>query len=114
VHSDDEDERIRKYDNSRNGGTARMYYHQTDDMHLYMDPYPLSENVFLVAHNPDKSWNDMRAYGLYPHEKRQWHQPHCRAYHRSPVDQQLCLWNPRLEEETEEIEPRRRNDEHVF
>jgi hypothetical protein len=30
---DDEDERVANYDNSRNGGTARMYYHQTDDMH---------------------------------------------------------------------------------
>ena len=29
----DEDARIAKYDNSRNGDTARMYYHQTDDMH---------------------------------------------------------------------------------
>jgi len=30
---DDEEARIAKYDNSANGGTARMYYHQTDDMH---------------------------------------------------------------------------------
>ena len=30
---DDEDARIKKYDNSSNGNTARMYYHQTDDMH---------------------------------------------------------------------------------
>ncbi len=30
---DDEEARIRKYDNHKNGGTARMYYHQTDDMH---------------------------------------------------------------------------------
>ena len=29
----DEADRIKKYDNSQNGGTARMYYHQTDDMH---------------------------------------------------------------------------------
>ncbi|MHC4518525.1 MAG: TolB family protein, partial [Planctomycetota bacterium] len=29
----DEQERIRKYDNHQNGGTARMYFHQTDDMH---------------------------------------------------------------------------------
>jgi len=32
---------------------------------LYMDPYPLSDKVFLVSHNPDKRWNDKRAYGLY-------------------------------------------------
>jgi len=30
---DDEQARIKKYDNSFLGGTARMYYHQTDDMH---------------------------------------------------------------------------------
>ncbi len=30
---DDEAARIKKYDNHQNGGTARMYYHQTDDMH---------------------------------------------------------------------------------
>jgi len=32
---------------------------------VYMDPYPLSEKFFLVSHNPDKPWNDVRAYGLY-------------------------------------------------
>ena len=32
---------------------------------LYMDPFPLSGKFFLVAHNPDKRWNDPRAYGLY-------------------------------------------------
>jgi len=32
---------------------------------LYMDPYPLSDKFFMVAHNPDKIWNDVRAYGLY-------------------------------------------------
>ncbi len=32
---------------------------------LYMDPYPLSAEFFLVAHNPDKPWKDVRAYGLY-------------------------------------------------
>ncbi|HIJ70191.1 MAG TPA: hypothetical protein HPP87_02365 [Planctomycetes bacterium] len=32
---------------------------------LYMDPLPLSEKFFLVSHNPDKVWNDVRAYGLY-------------------------------------------------
>jgi len=32
---------------------------------LYMDPYPLSENDYLVAHNPDKHWKDPTAYGLY-------------------------------------------------
>ncbi|MDP6523269.1 MAG: hypothetical protein QGH15_03515 [Kiritimatiellia bacterium] len=32
---------------------------------LYMDPYPLTENDYLVSHNPDKKWNDPTAYGLY-------------------------------------------------
>jgi hypothetical protein len=38
---------------------------KTDGGPLYMDPYPLSEKFFLVSHNPDKVWNDVRAYGLY-------------------------------------------------
>jgi hypothetical protein len=32
---------------------------------LYMDPYPVSEKFYLVSYNPDKMWNDVRAYGLY-------------------------------------------------
>lgn len=32
---------------------------------LYMDPFPLSEQLFLVAHNPDRPWDDPTAYGLY-------------------------------------------------
>jgi hypothetical protein len=32
---------------------------------LYMDPYPLSPELYLVSHNPDKRWNDTSAYGLY-------------------------------------------------
>jgi len=32
---------------------------------LYMDPYPISEEWFLIAHNPDRPWNDTKAYGLY-------------------------------------------------
>lgn len=32
---------------------------------LYMDPYPLSEDDYLVAHNPDRPWSDPTAYGLY-------------------------------------------------
>ncbi|MCP4455588.1 MAG: LamG domain-containing protein, partial [Planctomycetes bacterium] len=30
---------------------------------LYMDPYPLSDSLFMVAHNPDKPWDDPKAYG---------------------------------------------------
>ena len=32
---------------------------------LYMDPFPLSEHEFLVAHNPDRKWDDPSAYGIY-------------------------------------------------
>jgi hypothetical protein len=32
---------------------------------LYMDPLPLSEKFYLVSYNPDKLWNDTKAYGLY-------------------------------------------------
>jgi len=32
---------------------------------LYMDPYPLNKTEFLVAHNPDRRWDDPVAYGLY-------------------------------------------------
>ena len=32
---------------------------------LYMDPFPLSRDVFLVAHNRDRPWDDPVAYGLY-------------------------------------------------
>ena len=34
---------------------------------LYMDPYPLDENTFLVAckFNPEDEWSDKKAYGLY-------------------------------------------------
>jgi len=38
---------------------------QTSSGPIYMDPYPLSDKFFLVSHNPDKEWNDVRAYGLY-------------------------------------------------
>ena len=38
---------------------------RTDFGPLYMDPFPLSEKFYLVSHNPDKKWNDVRAYGLY-------------------------------------------------
>jgi hypothetical protein len=32
---------------------------------LYMDPYPLSPECFLVSFNPRESWNVENAYGLY-------------------------------------------------
>ncbi|NOX57073.1 MAG: hypothetical protein GXP27_22090, partial [Planctomycetes bacterium] len=32
---------------------------------FYADPYPLSEEFFLVSCNPDKRYNDQTAYGIY-------------------------------------------------
>ncbi len=37
----------------------------TDRGPLYMDPYPLSGSHFLVAFNPQDTWNVINAYGLY-------------------------------------------------
>jgi hypothetical protein len=54
---------------------------------LYMDPYPLSEDLFLVAHNPDKQWDDPRAYGLYLINASGVHQ----AIH---VDPEISCWQP--------------------
>lgn len=31
---------------------------------FYMDPYPLSENFYLVTHNPDREWSDVAGYAL--------------------------------------------------
>ncbi|MHC4171198.1 MAG: HzsA-related protein, partial [Planctomycetota bacterium] len=54
---------------------------------LYMDPYPLSEDLFLVAHNPDKQWDDPSAYGLYLINATGVHQ----AIH---VDPEISCWQP--------------------
>jgi hypothetical protein len=32
---------------------------------LYIDPFPLSEKLFLVSHNLDSEWNDYDAWDLY-------------------------------------------------
>ncbi|MHC4638350.1 MAG: HzsA-related protein [Planctomycetota bacterium] len=32
---------------------------------LFMDPYPLSEKLFLATYNPDKYWKTKNAYSLY-------------------------------------------------
>lgn len=43
---------------------------------LFKDPYPLSENLFLVAHKPDGPvWSDPAAYGLYLLDERGRTQP---------------------------------------
>ncbi len=54
---------------------------------LYMDPYPLAEDLFLVAHNPDKDWDDPRAYGLYLINDAGVHQP-------LHVDPEISCWQP--------------------
>ena len=54
---------------------------------LYMDPHPLSENLFLVAHNPDKKWDDPKAYGLYLLNTTGVHQ----TIH---VDPEISCWQP--------------------
>ena len=38
---------------------------QTDAGPVYCDPYPLSDKMFLVAHNPSSYFNDKTAWGLY-------------------------------------------------
>ena len=32
---------------------------------FFCDPFPLSENFFLVSYNPDKRYNDVNGYGIY-------------------------------------------------
>jgi len=54
---------------------------------LYMDPYPLSREVFLVSHNPDKPWNDPKAYGLCLLTESGAHQ----WVHRDPA---ISCWEP--------------------
>ncbi|NQV33519.1 MAG: hypothetical protein HQ515_12575, partial [Phycisphaeraceae bacterium] len=54
---------------------------------LYMDPYPLSDSLFMVAHNPDKPWDDPKAYGLYLiNEEGQHQQVH--------VEPETSCWQP--------------------
>jgi len=54
---------------------------------LYMDPYPLNDKMYLVAHNPDKRWNDVRAYGLYLIDEAGNHQLIYR-------DEEFSCWQP--------------------
>jgi len=48
------------FHHNRNGQWVR-----DDKGPLFADPYPLSDKFFLVAHNPDRDWKDVSAYGLY-------------------------------------------------
>lgn len=54
---------------------------------LYMDPYPLSKSLFVVAHNPDKRWNDPNAYGLYSLNNSGLHE----LIHKEP---EISCWQP--------------------
>jgi len=54
---------------------------------LYMDPYPLSKSIYLVAYNPDKPWSDPTAYGLYLLSESGLHEP----IHREP---ETSCWQP--------------------
>jgi hypothetical protein len=54
---------------------------------LYMDPFPLSADRYLVAHNPDQEWDAPRAYGLYLIERNGRHTP----IHRDPA---TSCWQP--------------------
>jgi hypothetical protein len=54
---------------------------------LYMDPFPLADDLFLVAHNPDKPWDDPKAYGLYLLNAKGAHQ----MIHRDP---ETSCWQP--------------------
>ena len=54
---------------------------------LYMDPYPLSKELFLVAHNPDREWSDPRAYALYLIDEKGNHEPIYR-------DLGISCWQP--------------------
>jgi hypothetical protein len=54
---------------------------------LYMDPFPLSASTYLVAHNPDKPWNDPKAYGLYLIDESGSHE-------RIHVEPDTSCWQP--------------------
>ena len=54
---------------------------------LYMDPYPLAKDLFMVAYNPDKQWDDPVAYGLYIISESGMHE---RIY----VDPAISCWQP--------------------
>jgi len=54
---------------------------------LYTDAMPLSENFFLVSHNPDKPYNDVQAYGVYLLDEFGNHVP----IHR---DAEMSCWQP--------------------
>ncbi len=54
---------------------------------LFMDPYPLDDKFFLVSHNPDRPWNDIKAYGLYLLDEF----GNCVPVYRDP---EISCWQP--------------------
>jgi hypothetical protein len=54
---------------------------------LYMDPYPLSSRLFLVAFNPNQEWDAPAAYGLYLIDDRGRHE---KVY----ADPEISCWQP--------------------
>jgi hypothetical protein len=54
---------------------------------LFADPYPLCDNYFLVACNPDRPCHDPKAYGLYLVDEF----GNCASIHR---DEAISCWRP--------------------
>ena len=52
---------------------------RTQNGPLYMCPFPVSEQLFLVSHNKDKNWKDPAAYGIYLLDRKGNHTPVYRA-----------------------------------
>ena len=40
-------------------------WEHSEDGPLYSDPFPLSKDVFLVSHNPDRRWKEIDAWDMY-------------------------------------------------
>ncbi len=60
---------------------------QTDAGPVYCNPYPLTDKMFLVAHNPSSYFNDKTAWGLYFIDDFGNHIP---VYH----DPEISCWQP--------------------
>ncbi len=66
---------------------SRGEWKRSDYGPLYCDPYPLSDKMFLVAHNPSSYFNDKTAWGLYLIDDFGNHIP----IHRDP---EISCWQP--------------------
>jgi hypothetical protein len=54
---------------------------------LYADPYPLSDKLFLVSHNPNRRWNNPKAWRIYLLDESGEHTP---VY----KDPNISCWQP--------------------